>query len=128
MTRPDQDIVDLRPELPQATTGRSGEVERFQNGIIRPIIKLQHELIIALVQKEKTFELGVLQAKNKSEYRNLAGIWLQKRPKIKNQLLGVVIAMMTIEELTGYHLHYTEYNKRILQIIVTRVADTLYIE
>ncbi|PIB37598.1 hypothetical protein BFP72_16600 [Reichenbachiella sp. 5M10] len=119
-------MVELRPEIPVATTRRSGEAERFQNGIIRPIVKLQHELVMALVAKEKTFELAVVHAPNKEEYRNRIGIWLQKRPKIKNQLLGVIVGMMTLEELSGYHLHYNEYNKRIIQILVTRIADTLY--
>lgn len=126
MPRPDIQLLALRPAIKKATTDKSGVVETFQNAVIRPVIKLQHDVIIAMVEKEKTFELAVSGAKTKDEYRSLANIWLQKRPKIKNQLIGVVMGMFLEEEIEDYHLHYQEYDKRILQIILTRVADTLY--
>ncbi|UXP33325.1 hypothetical protein N6H18_05090 [Reichenbachiella agarivorans] len=126
MNRPEKEILTLRPIIPQASTYASGAVETFQNATLRPIIKLQHDLIIILVIKEKTFELAVVNSRTQNEYQYQIGIWLQKRPKTKNQLIGLVLGMMTQEEMLIYHQHYTEFNKRIIQMIVQRLTDTLF--
>jgi len=126
MSRPDQKLINLRPQIPSITVGNSGVVESFQNTTLRPIIKLQHDILIITTKKENTFQLAVVNASDKDNYRNLTGIWMQKHPKIKNQLIGIVLGMMTTQEQEEYLLHHQEYNRRIIQMIVNRIADTLY--
>lgn len=126
MDRPDKEIQELRWNIPSASTEHASVVEAFQNATLRPIIKLQHEVIIELVKSEKTFLFAVNTATSKDVFRNYTGIWLQKRPKVKNQLIGLVIGMMTTIEIKDYQLHSGEYDRRITSIVVTRVADTLF--
>lgn len=126
MERPDQKLIDIRPEIPSITLGNSGVVESFQNVTLRPIIKLQHDILMGITKKENTFQLAVVNASDRDNYRNLVGIWMQKRSKVKNQLIGIVLGIMTIEEHEEYLLHHQEYNRRIIQILVNRIADTLY--
>lgn len=126
MQRPDQQLLDIRPEIPSISLGHSGVVESFQNTTLRPIIKLQHDILMSVTQKENTFQLAVVNASDRDHYRNLVGIWMQKRSKVKNQLIGIVLGMMTIEEHEEYLIHHQEYNRRIIQILVNRIADTLF--
>ncbi|MGL1889574.1 MAG: hypothetical protein OCD76_23875, partial [Reichenbachiella sp.] len=118
MNRPTKEILDLRVAIPTASTAHAGVVEAFQNETIRPVIKLQHDLLIDLVKKEKTFQFAIATSGDKGVYRNHTNIWLQKKSKVKNQLIGVVIGMMSTDEFVDYKLHHQEYNKRIIQIIV----------
>jgi hypothetical protein len=46
MQRPDQTLIDLRPLVP-TEIDKASEIEQFQNDILRPILKFQHELFIA---------------------------------------------------------------------------------
>lgn len=126
MLRPDKQLIELRPEISTITKNVSGVVELFQNTTLRPIIKLQHEILISITQKENTFQIAIVNASDKDNYRNLVNIWLQKRPKIKNQLIGIVLGMMSIEEHETYLMHHQEYNRRITQIVTNRITDTLY--
>ena len=60
-----QSLLRIRPEIPSAIVhdGMSAD-EQFQNGTLRPVIKLQNELFIAVfknyITKHKTPHCGVL--------------------------------------------------------------------
>ena len=54
--RDDQQLIQLRPAL-SLSTEQSGAIEQFQNQTLRPILKLQHDLLVQMflsqVQKHK---------------------------------------------------------------------------
>ncbi|CAL2065405.1 glyoxalase [Tenacibaculum sp. 190524A05c] len=112
---------DIRPVL---NLNFSGATEAFQNITLRPILKLQHSIIIlmfkswAVKHKIRLFSITVEGLKEILEKS------LSKNNAIKNQLLGITIGHFTDEEYETYALNSSEYNKRIFTMIKQRLFDS----
>lgn len=50
---------------------------------------------------------------------------LSKDIAFKNKVLGMILGQFTMEEMDRYLLCAPEYNKRVLQIVKKRLADSL---
>lgn len=123
-TKNESDLTALRPSL-ELSVAQSSEEERFQNLVIRPIVKMQHELLINLVQHFPHFNNVMKSRDNYQKFRENLTVYLNKNQSTKHQLIGAVIGMMTMSELTEYMYNTQVFNKRIVNIIAKRVADTL---
>lgn len=111
----------IRPELNlEAKT----DIEHFQNTVLRPVLKLQHSIIIGL------FKYWALKHKLELQCLNLEGLQLMlkssfsKNMTIKNQLIGIVIGQFTLQEFQIYSRNTSEYNKRLLNMIKKRLFDS----
>ncbi|WP_299125853.1 glyoxalase [uncultured Tenacibaculum sp.] len=99
-------------------------IEDFQNRIVRPILKLQHDLILQFFifycnkQKVKISHL------EKESFQNLVDTIIKKNINFKNQLLGSIIGQFTIKEFEFYKDNDAEINKRILTMIGQRISDS----
>jgi len=114
-----------RPILENLVNHHTTDVEKFQNKVIRPIIKMQHEFWIVLfknylLKKKINFDSF---SKEKKVIR-IKSI-LKKDSKFKTLLLGCVVGQFSIEELETYTNNTSEFNKRINQIIIQRLVDSL---
>ena len=97
--------------------------EEFQNQTLRPIIKLQHELLIAhfrayLVSKKCNFK----QFTQVKQEAYIAVVFL-KDNSYKFELKGIVIGQFTTDEYTMYANNKSDYNKRILTMIKQRIIS-----
>lgn len=114
-----------RPALPGLIKPNITIVEEFQNSVIRPIIKMQHNLIVALYKqnllKRKIDFSAIKIEKKKSTIKNN----LQKDIGFKKLLLGSILGHFTIEEYHIYLINASEYNRRIINIITTRLQDSI---
>lgn len=120
------DIKAFRPMVSVVNSIETSELECFQNETLRPVIKLQHDLLIRL------FSMNPL-AKNISaskgpriEFQKKVRDLITSQSTMKNQLIGMVSGMLTTSEIEFYLSHQTELNKRIHRMICQRIADTLY--
>ncbi len=116
----------LRPTLPNAlVTELSSDVERFQNEVIRPIIKGLHALLIShfqyyLSNKKIDFKALVLE-KQQSQIE----IIFTKDIGFRQEIKGMVLGHFTIEEFHSYAKNSSELNKRMIQIIKQRILDSI---
>ncbi len=117
----DEIILGWRTPVQIDDTKISLDEEAFQNNTLRPILKFQNELILAIVM----IEIGD---------RSVPGLQQEKldfikgvlqNNTIKQRLLGVIIALFSMDEFSFYKLHDTSINKRISQLLVKRLADQL---
>ena len=117
--------LDLRPTLDIPISEESTEVENFQNQTLRPILKLQNDLYVAL------FESYAM--RQKSDYETLSGAKkrtfieqsLQKDMVLKNTFIGITIGLFTIEEIAVYATQSKDYNRRIITMLIERLkSDT----
>tara|TARA_B110000977_G_scaffold94896_1_gene125376 strand:- start:605 stop:985 length:381 start_codon:yes stop_codon:yes gene_type:complete len=97
--------------------------EKFQNDVIRPIIKLQHDLIITCFinfLERKKVELNSFNETQKVTY-------LQKLFKtnmeLKTELRSLIIGLFTLEEYKEYLNLKPQLNKRINTIIQNRIGS-----
>ncbi len=119
-------LTNLRPEIPKAqiTKGIS-EMEEFQNTALRQIIKFQHEvilLIFANYARKIHKDWGSLSNEKKERFIDSV---MSKNQQLKNQYIGVIMGLMSIEEVQFYQSNSSEINRRITQIIKQRIQTNL---
>ena len=113
--------ISIRPVLGLVSKIKA---ELFQNNTLRPILKLQHGLILNIVfhfcKKQK---IRILEIKSESFQAEMM-IIIKKNQALRSQLLGIVIGQFTLEEYSEYTQKETEYNKRILNMMAQRLTDS----
>lgn len=112
---------DLRPTV--FVEPSLNKLETFQNENLRPILKLQHEVIVnmfeAFLQKRKQQILQRSIPERKLFIQNA----IQKDFQLKYLLLGLIVGLLELEELTTYHQHATDLNKRIFGMLIKRLES-----
>lgn len=120
------ELADLRPDIPGAQTEGTKSLEHFQNEILRPIIKFQHDFILSYFRNNSNFQQLLTEKGTRIAFQKRINHFISSQSNIKNQLIGSIIGLLTENELLFYFLHSTEINKRISQMICQRIADTFY--
>ena len=114
-----------RPVLEDLIKDNMSALELFQNQTLRPVIKMQHDLLIA--------SFNTYKAKRKIDFSSLTDQKKRSKSKAvfvkdinyKNLTLGFIIGAFSLEEFAYYSLNTSELNKRIIQIVIQRVQDSL---
>ena len=114
-----------RPVLEDLIKDNMSALELFQNQTLRPVIKMQHDLLIA--------SFNAYKAKRKIDFSSLTDQKKRSKTKAvfvkdinyKNLMLGFIIGAFSLEEFAYYSLNASELNKRIIQIVIQRVQDSL---
>lgn len=118
----DDVLVSLRPSI-NANSDTFNLLESFQNKTIRPIIKLQSNLLLrhikAYVKKNKPY-FNNLNFEAQKQY--LAQI-LKSDIRLKTELISFVVALFTSEEQEFYLQNQNALNKRIAEILYSRCID-----
>jgi len=119
-------LLRFRPEIPSAlVTDTMSENEKFQNGMLRPIIKFQNPLFVAVFRnyivkyKNSFLELPL---EKRADYIENA---VQKDIKFRNSLKGMVIGQFTLEEYQVYVKNSSALNKRMMNMVVERLKDQI---
>ena len=115
----------VRPNLINLINSNTSDIERFQNEVLRPIIKMQHNLLVAFFKnyiKNNKIKFNTLKAEVQENKINTI---LTKDINFKNILIGSIIGHLEENEIEIYFKSKTEINKRIIQIIKQRLQDNL---
>ncbi len=121
----DQDILALRPNLDLNSENTVKIVEKFQNQCLRPILKLQHDLLV------KRFLLDPQTIKSGFSYKNPLAKQTYISSRIKNdtrlqkEFIGMIAGLMTRAEFEEYLLQKQEIDRRILSMLSARIIDGL---
>jgi hypothetical protein len=127
MERPDNLLMAMRPLLQLTPIDDSNGPEHFQNTVLRPILKLQHHIVLKVVVTHQTFNSIKVASMTQQEFLRSLTVMIQGDTKLRNQLIGIIIGMMTLTELDIYMGNASEFNRRIIQMAAQRVADTVWI-
>ncbi len=128
MDHRDDHLVNMRPDLGQARMhDQMSSQEFFQNNTLRPILKLQNDLILALFRHYVKKHKGVfyeLSPERKMDYIESA---IHKDMKFRNILKGLVLGQFTLEEYRAYSADSSAINKRILSMIKERLKSQVQV-
>lgn len=117
-------LKNLRPEIPTILEdNHSSAAEEFQNQCLRPILKLQHELLIALFQQyivKRKNKYHKLTPANQPTYIEQS---IRQDLKFKNLLIGTIIGHFTLEEYQRYVGLEKELRRRITDLLIQRIQD-----
>lgn len=118
------DLRRIRPEIKKTQQfATMGQEERFQNETLRPILKLQNPLFLAVfhnyIEKRKGvfYDLGL--------EKKLAYIenGLIKDQKFRNSVKGTIIGHFTLSEYRQYSSNSSALNKRMMNMVIERLKD-----
>lgn len=116
----DEKKISIRPELNLSSTIPN---EDFQNRTLRPVLKLQHDLILLLFinfcDKQK---IDIY--KDEKKFNSIVNTHIKKNMVLKNQYLGLIIGQFTTGEFAIYLQNDSEFNKRIITMIGQRLKDS----
>lgn len=117
--------LDLRESLNLASFDSTSEIEKFQNQTLRPILKLQNDIYMALFKAYSIRQKTDFDSLTKDKKRIFIEQSLQKDVALKNNFLGITIGMFTKEELENYILESKEYNRRIITMLMERIKSQM---
>jgi hypothetical protein len=119
-------LLEMRPVIANAKIlPNISEQERFQNQTLRPILKLQNDLLLA------SFQNYIVKAKNrfyelKKEARvDYISNAVQKDIKYRNSLKGIILGQFTLEEYEDYRRNSSALNKRMMSMAVKHLQDQM---
>lgn len=114
--------IALRPVVESAKVDDQTNLnETFQNEVLRPIIKMQHQLLLAFVSDHVLkFNKGFLEL-SKGKQRTFVTNLFMKDNTFKHRLTGMILGMFTVEEFMIYTSIANDVNKRILTICQERM-------
>ncbi|MDC6386239.1 glyoxalase [Flagellimonas taeanensis] len=117
-------LLDIRPDVKQSHfNSEMGFDERFQNQTLRPVIKIQNDLLIEAFKNYVGKHKGVfydLPLEKKLQYIERA---IQKDIKFRNSLKGMIIGQFTVEEYRDYISNSSALNKRMMNMVIERLKD-----
>ena len=122
--REDKALKELRPELYIIDEGSKTEIETFQNETLRPILKLQHNLLMDFIQAQPNFDAVQKYKDKRVVFFERIRIYLQQ-PLLKGILLGMILGYLTSDELQIFNQNSKEYKKRIHQMFIQRFSESL---
>ena len=122
----DTNLLKIRPEISNAkVTLLMSEEECFQNKTIRPIAKLQNNLLVEVfkhyIKKHKNVFYSLSIEKRMHYIENA----IQKNMKFRNYLKGIMIGQFTIEEHRKYITNSSAINKRMMGIVKERLKQNI---
>ena len=115
----------LRPVLKNLINSNTSDLERFQNEVLRPIIKMQNNLLVAFFNnyiRNRKIEFNKLEAEFQ---KNKINTILTKDINFKNILIGSILGHLNKNEIEIYLKSKSELNKRIIQMVKQRLQDNL---
>ena len=122
----DTALLSLRPQISSINLNFSvNSDEYFQNNTLRPIAKLQNELLIIVftnyIRKHKNvfYDLTLDQ---RLYYIDNA---IQKDIKFRNSLKGIIIGQFTLNEYETYIENSSALNKRMMNIVAERLKSNI---
>jgi len=122
------DLKRIRPDF--MTTTINDEMtteERFQNLVLRPVIKLQNDLFIEVFRNYVTKHKNVFYDLSLEKRIDYVSNTIHKDMKFRNSLKGMVIGLFTIEEYKLYIQNSSALNKRMMNIVKERLIDNVQV-
>ncbi|HKX86269.1 MAG TPA: hypothetical protein VJL37_06335, partial [Flavobacterium sp.] len=119
----DTQLLDWRGDTLGMVNSQSSIEETFQNQTIRPILKLQNDLLIQVfinyAIKQKNVFFSLTPEKKLNYIENV----IQKDIKFRNSLKGMIIALFTVEEYLEYIKNSSNINKRMMNLLIERLKS-----
>lgn len=119
----DKFLNTFRGETLGSINAQSSAEEFFQNQTLRPILKLQNELLLEVfknyITKSKTDFFNFNTDKKLQFIENS----IQRDIKFRNSLKGIVLGLFTANEYSNYIQNSSSLNKRMMSMLIERLKN-----
>jgi hypothetical protein len=117
-----EQVLAIRSQISTDADRLPLEIEAFDHRCIRPILKFQNDVLMALF-KGQVLDLRI--PEKEKEREDFVRLRLQKDLITRNTLIAMVLGMMTAEELAFYLSKKQELSRRIIGMMVQRISGQL---
>ncbi|MFD2827539.1 glyoxalase [Leeuwenhoekiella polynyae] len=122
----DSQLIALRPEIPSARVNDMMSAdEQFQNGTLRPVVKLQNDLLVEAFRNYITKHKNVFYNLTIERRMDYIANAIQKDIKFRNSLKGMVIGQFTVDEYRTYIQNSSALNKRMMNLVRERIQSNI---
>jgi len=125
MSTRDLYITENRGEIIGLISEQSSNEEKFQNITLRPILKMQNDLLIEVyknyINKHKT-DFYTYSVDKKLQFIENS---IQKDIKFRNSLKGIIIGLFTLDEYAAYIKNSSNLNKRMMNMVIERIKSQI---
>lgn len=120
----DETLKKTRPEIASIESGKSSnDAEVFQNETLRPILKFQHDLMVAIFDDYIKKRKGVFHALSPHKKKEYIKNSLTKDSKFRNLMMGLVLGHFTSAEWTHFSENHSELTKRTMNMMTARLES-----
>ncbi|OUJ75072.1 hypothetical protein [Hymenobacter crusticola] len=117
-------LLALRPaiaaELSETPTATVGD---FLHRTLRPVLKLQNELLLLVVADFVQEHHIPFQVASVAERERLVAELLTRNVKLRYTIIGIISGLFTPAETAFYRQHRAELNRRLLELASQRVQS-----
>jgi hypothetical protein len=106
-------------------SSQSSEEEVFQNSTLRPILKLQNDLIIAVFQSYLNQNKIPFNDFSLDKKMKIIEVAILKDISFQNTVKGIVVGLFTVNEFSLYSNNTSGFNKRIRSMLIERLQSQL---
>jgi hypothetical protein len=100
-------------------------VADFQHQVLRPVLKLQHAVLLATVADfAHDYHLPLATAAPTEATRLLTEL-LTRNTRLRATIVGLIVGLLTSEELAFYRQHRPELNRRLLDLAEQRALTSI---
>lgn len=126
MKKRDFHLLEGRPEISSAALRNNMSLdETFQNNTLRPVIKLQNDLLVEVFRNYVDKHKKVFYTLSPEKRIGYISNAIQKDMKFRNSLKGMVIGQFTLEEYRYYLTNSSALNKRMMNLVSERLKSNL---
>jgi len=114
----------LRPSIPvDLTENPENSAGHFQNATLRPILKLQNELLLQLFRHYLHKSKGVFFQLARPEQLAFIANSIRRDQHFRNFLVGIVVGHFTEAEWAVFAPQEQELSRRITDLLIQRLSD-----
>ncbi len=122
----DSILLAMRPEIPSAKILPDMTADEcFQNCTLRPVTKLQNDLLLAAFRNYVVKHKNVFYDLNLEKRLDYIENAIHKDMKFRNSLKGIIIGQFTLEEFDIYIQNSSALNKRMMDIVKERLKSNI---
>lgn len=99
--------------------------ENFQNEFLRPILKAQNELLIAVFKHYLAKHKVLFEKYSPEDQANYIENTIKKDAQLRNYFVGTIIGKLSAEQYQVFIPMETELNRRIITMLVKRLQSQL---
>lgn len=121
----DSSILALRGDSLGELQSAVSLEEAFQNNTLRPILKLQNDLLITLFKEYIGQQKNTFYGHNLDKKLAYIDHAIQRDNSLRNVLKGIIISLFTTDEYVDYFKNTSNLNKRMLGLVAERLKSQI---
>lgn len=122
----DSSLTNIRPIIKTAVINSNMSFdEQFQNATLRPVIKLQNDLLLDVFKNYIVKRKNVFYELSTEKQMDYIDHAIHKDMKFRNSIKGMIIGQFTIEEYSKYITNSSALNKRMMNLVMQRLINQL---